>query len=146
MTANAIHAFGTLLKMGDGASPEVFTSVAEMREIPVPGLEGAMLEVTTHESPGGIRESIPNLPALSDLTFQIYYIPSNATHDHLTGLLSKTLSRVKTNFKVFYNVTPALVCTFSGYVTQFRPHAPFDGVWTADCRINVASLPTWGAT
>lgn len=146
MTANAIHAFGTLLKMGDGASPEVFTTVAEMKEIPVPGLDGAMLEVTTHESPGGIRESIPNLPALSDLGFQIFYIPSNATHNETTGLLSKTLSRAKTNFKVVYNITPAKVCSFSGYVTQFKPKAPVDNVWTADVRINVATLPTWGST
>lgn len=143
MTSNAVHAFGTLLKMGDGASPEVFTTVAEVREVPVPGLEGNMIDVTTQESPGGIRESIPNLPSLGDLTFQIFYRPDHATHDELTGLLSKTLTRAKTNFRVAYNITPAKTCNFTGYVTRFNPRAPVDNVWTADVRINVAALPTW---
>lgn len=146
MTSTAVHAFGTLLKMGDGASPEVFTTVAEMREIPVPSLEGQMIDVTTHESAGGIRESIPNLPALGDLTFDIFYKPSDATHDENTGLLRKCLDRTRVNFKVVYNISPAKVCSFAGYVTRFQPRAPVDGVWTSAVRINVAQLPTWAAS
>lgn len=146
MTASALHAFGTLLKIGDGASPEVFTTVAEVREVPVPGLEGATIDVTTHESPGGIREHIANIPDLSDLSFDIFYIPSNATHDENTGLLKKTLTRAKTNFKVVYNTSSPKVCSFSAYVTRFSPRAPVDNVWSANVRLKVATLPTWGTS
>jgi predicted secreted protein len=146
MTASAVHAFGTLLKMEDTPGSGTYTTVAELREVPIPSLEGATIDVTTHESPSGVREYIANIPGLGDLTFDIFYRPSHATHDENTGLLAKCLNRTKTRFKVVYNISPSKVATFDAFVTRFAPRAPVDNVWTANVRMQVASVPTWAAS
>lgn len=128
------------------AGAEVFATVAEVREVPVPGLEAATIDVTTHDSPGGVREFIMNIPDLPDISFDIFYLPAHATHDENTGLLAKNLLRTLVNFKVVYNITPSKVCTFQGYITRFVPRAPVDNVWSANVRIKPASVPTWGST
>lgn len=49
-------AYGTLIKYGDGASPEVFTTVDECYQIgPLTGSKDTV-DMTHHESPGGWAE------------------------------------------------------------------------------------------
>ena len=48
---SGINAFGTQLKRGDGAGPEVFTSIADATGISGPGLSRETLDVTSHGSP-----------------------------------------------------------------------------------------------
>ena len=47
---------GTLLKIGDGATPEVFAAIAEVKDITGPGLSREFAEFTRQQSSGGYRE------------------------------------------------------------------------------------------
>jgi len=47
---------GTLLKIGDGDTPEVFAAIAEVKDITGPGLAREFAEFTHQQSEGGYRE------------------------------------------------------------------------------------------
>lgn len=48
--------FGTLIGIGDGASPEVFTTIGEMFSIDPIGADRALVDFTHHESPDTFKE------------------------------------------------------------------------------------------
>lgn len=151
MSNRAIHAFGTQLLMGDGATPEVFSIVPELKSVPIPQLESPRIDTSTHDNAGFVREYVNNLSDLPALTFEINYLPKDPMHNHSTGLLSKQISGAKTNFKVRYNDavgTGALreMLTFPATVTSFRPAAPVDNVYTASVQLQPSQAPTYGSS
>lgn len=151
MSNRALHAFGTILKVGDGAVPEVFTSVAELKSIPVPQMESPRIDVSTHDNSSFAREYVNNMVDFPAVSFDINYLPRNATHDHLTGLLHLQLTGNQANFKVFYNSrvgtgANAVVLTFPATVTSFRPTAPVDNVYTATVQLQPTAAPTYGSS
>lgn len=148
MSNNAIHAFGTILKLGDGEVTEAFASVAELRGVPIPQMEAPRIDVSTHDNAAFVREYINNLSDLPAVEFEIYYLPHDPTHDHLTGLLSLQISGEQRNFKVQYNaaVTPTLVLTFPATVTRFSPTAPVDGPYSASVQLQPTAAPTYGSS
>ena len=58
MTTAAQIGAGTLFKRGDGASPEVFTTIAEVTSVDGPTSVFDIIDVTTMESTGNDREFI----------------------------------------------------------------------------------------
>ena len=147
MTNQAIHAFGTILKMGDDDGL-VFASVAELKGVPIPQLESPRIDVSTHDNAGFTREYINNLSDLPAVEFEINYLPHDPTHDHVTGLLSIQQTGEQRIFKVQYNaaVTPTLVLTFPATVTRFSPTAPVDGPYTASVQLQPSAAPTYGSS
>ena len=89
----AISSFGTLLKIGDGADPEVFTTIAEVLDISGPGLSLDTEETTNHSSPGGWEEYVGTILRSGEVTFGINYDPVGATHDASTGLIKDLTDR-----------------------------------------------------
>jgi hypothetical protein len=57
MTEGAIG-LGKLLKIGDRAAPEVFTAIAEVKDITGPGLTREFSEFTHQQSASSYREYI----------------------------------------------------------------------------------------
>jgi hypothetical protein len=142
----AIHAFGTILKMGDGSGPpEVFATVAELKSVPIPQMERPRIDVSSHDNAGFVREYVGNLSDLQAINFEINYLPHDPTHDHVTGLWAAQIAGVKKNFKVFLNsrVTPPVVLNFPAEVTAFRPNAPVDNVYTAQVTLQPSAAPTF---
>jgi hypothetical protein len=151
VTRNAIHAFGTQLLMGDGATPEVFAIVPELKGIPVPQMESPRIDVSTHNNAAFIREYVNNMSDMPAVGFDINFLPKDAMHDHLTGLLHKQIVGTQTNFKVRYNDavgtgTARVVLTFPATVTSFRPTAPVDNVYTATVQLQPTSAPVYGSS
>ncbi len=56
MATQAIASHGTLLKIGDGATPEVFTTVAEVGDITLPNFGNEKEDVTVQTTPGRKRD------------------------------------------------------------------------------------------
>ncbi len=132
---NATPAYGTLLKMGDSATPtETFTTLAEVGDLEAPGITVETADATSHDS-GGWEEKISTIKKGEPFTFPINWIPSDSTHDETTGLLSKVLGGAAVNFKV---VLPNAAKTFSfaGLVTKFQPKQPVKDKLTADVTID----------
>jgi hypothetical protein len=148
MTKNAIHAFGTILRMHDGETPGSYASIAELKGVPIPQLESPRIDVSTHDNSAFVREYINNMSDLPAVEFEINYLPHDPTHDHLTGLLYLQLTGESRTFKVQYNaaVTPTLVLTFPATVTRFSPVAPVDGPYTASVQLQPQAAPTYGSS
>lgn len=142
MTTAAIFAQGTLLKMGDGAGPEVFTTIAEVSSIKGPSLSRATVDVTSHDSVGGFREYIGGLGDGGELTFDMNYIPTGATHNASTGVLSKLKNNTRTNFKLVFTDAGPTEWAFSGFVTKFDTSEPIDNRIMASVTIKVSGRPT----
>jgi len=141
--SGAIQAQGTLLKMGDGASPENFTTIAEVRDITGPTLSRKSNDVTPIDA---IFEQIlaGGVARLGSLTFVIGYIPGSATHNITTGLVYKWKNNIKTNFKLIFtnDVAGSATYLFEAWVLKVEPVTKVDGDVTANVEIKLTGTPT----
>ena len=142
MTTAAIFAQGTLLKIGDGAGSETFTTVAESMTIKGLSLTRATVDVTSHDSTGGFREYIGGLADGGEVSFDINYIPSNSTHNNTTGALSKLVNNTRTNFKLVFPDSGTTTWSFGGFVSKFEPEEAIDRQIKASITIKVSGKPT----
>lgn len=141
---DAQSGYGTLLQMGDGADPEAFTTIAEVKDIGGPEYETGTHDVTNQSSPGAVREFIAGLIDAGEVTFDVNWQPDNATHDAATGLLSVQLARKAVNFRlVWTQFDPDERCNFAALVTGFSGTSPADDPMNASVTLKVTGLPTW---
>jgi predicted secreted protein len=140
MTTQAISAFGTLLKIGDGATPETFTTILHVGNITAPAIKSETKDATAHDSTGGWKEFKPTLLSVGNVKFPVWYVPSAATHNATTGLLADVVNRTLRNFQIVY--PGAVTWTFGAYVDEFAPKAPVDGLLTADITLTPTGVPT----
>lgn len=131
-------ALGTELLIGDGASPEVFSEVAALREFSPPGLSVDTEETTNHSQTDYFRQFRPTLIDPGELSGTLLFDPADATHDDSTGLLSLLLDRQRHNMKIRIPTDPILNYDFSGIVTSFQPGTPTDAHLTADFNVKLS--------
>ena len=134
--------FGTLLKVGDGGGPEAFTTIAEVRDIGGPRLSMATADVTHQSSPGGFREKVGTLLDGGQVTFDINYLPGNATHDASTGLVKDMTDKTKRNFELIFPDAASTKWSFTALVVGFEPSEPVDGALTASLTLDITGQPT----
>jgi predicted secreted protein len=141
MATQAISAYGTLLKRGDGGSPETFTTVSEVRSISGPSMETDEAEVTTHSSAasGAFREFILTLIDAGTIEFEINYVPTDPVH---IGIRNDFLNRTKRNWQL---VLPgnAQTISFAGYVKSAPFEFPVDDAITQKLTIRLTGAPTF---
>lgn len=143
MGANAISAFGTLLKKGDGATPtETFTTIAEVLDIDGPELGLDTEESTSHDSVDGWEDFVATILRSGEVSCEINYVPTNATHDASTGLIKDMTGRTKRNFKLVFPNASTTTFSFTAYVTKVQPKAPVNGKLTADITLKITGKPT----
>lgn len=142
MATGAKAAYGSLLKIGDGAGSETFTTIGELRNISGPSLSADVVDVSTHASPGAYREKIATLLDAGEITFTVNYIPTTATHNATTGILATYKNRTLRNWQLVFPDGSSTTWSFSGFVTGFQPSEPVDGELSADITITLSGQPT----
>jgi hypothetical protein len=138
---NALAAYGVLLKIGNGATSETFTTIAEVRDIEGPELELETKDVTSHDS-GGWKEHIGTLLSGGEVSFDLNFIPQNATQGYDGGLLEDMVNRTKRNFKLVFPDSPATEWAFAALVTGFSPSAGVGDELKADVTLLISGQPT----
>lgn len=142
MATNAISANGTLLQIGDGATPtEAFTTIAEVKTIGGPTLSARMQEVI-HHSGGGWVDKLAILLDAGDVSFEINFIPTDATHSYAAGLLKDFYNKTRRNFKLIFPDAGTTTWQFAAFVSEFESNAPSDNVLTASVTLTVTGVPT----
>lgn len=131
--------FGTLFKVGDGATSEVFTAVAEVKSIGGPNLTMEMLEATHMESPSGFREWLPSFKDAGEVTLELNFLPSSTSHK---GLTTDMAARTKRNCKITWPNTAATIWSFSAYVTAFQPSAGVGDMLSANVTFRITGAVT----
>jgi len=141
--SDAIAAFGTLLKMSNGltGTAEIFTTIAEVGDIDGPSMSVDTIEVTSHSSPSARKEFIASLIDSGELSFPIWFVTDDPTHDETTGLQKIMNDRVVRNFKIVY--PDAASVTFAALVTKFGVKSPVAGVQSADVTLKISGVWTW---
>lgn len=140
--SNAVAAYGTLLKIGDGAGPEVFTTLAEVKSIEGPGMETEVIDVTTHSSAaaGAFREKLATLIDAGEVTFDLNFVPGDTQH---IALRADQLARTKRNFELWYPGSVSADIEFQAIVTSFPLSFPTDGVIESSVTLTITQAPTF---
>jgi hypothetical protein len=140
MPTQAIAAFGTLLKVGDGGTPEAFTTILHCRNITPPGITSNLEDATAHDSTNGWTEVKPTLIDGGDVKVEIEYVPTAATHNATTGIIADQINRTLRNFQLVY--PGGVTWSFAAYVKQFAPKAPVKGLLVSDITLTISGQPT----
>ncbi len=140
---SGISSFGTLLKLGDGGSPtETFTTIAEVKDISGPALKVNTEEVTSHSSTGSYEEHVPTTISAGEVSCDLNFVPTGATHSYTSGLIKDLKNKTKRNFQLVLPDTGSTTWTFAAYVTGFETKAPVKGVLSAAVKLLITGQPT----
>lgn len=120
--SDAILTQGTVIRIGDGGSPEVFSDIAEATGFDMPGADPTEIDVTHLGSVA--KEYKLGLPDFGRMTFTVNWIPDDATHVTLKTLARAT-TKTATNFRIV--LSDGTIWQFTAYVyTQAIGAAPDD--------------------
>ncbi|MDT0568862.1 phage tail tube protein [Streptomyces sp. DSM 3412] len=131
-----LDAFGTQLQRGDGATPEIFTPIANVTDITPPGIERETYDVTAHDSEDAWREFIGGLKDGGEVELDLNYDPRE--HD---SLLADFADAVPRSYKVVWPGTLGN-WAFKAIITNFEPEAPHDDKLAASVTYKVSGKPT----
>ena len=132
--------FGVLLKVGDGASSEAFTAIAELIGLSGPGLSLDTVESTHTESLNAAKEYIAGLKDGGEVSVDLNFLPGNATH---TALIADWAARTLRNFEIVWPDTGSTKWSFSAFVTNYEPSAPIEDRMTASASLKITGVPTF---
>lgn len=140
--AKSYAAKGTLLEMGDGATPtENFTPVAQVGDIVGPMVALDTVDVTHHGS--AAKEFAATLLDGGEITLPINYDPAEATHKNAAGGLIYVLQQKQLkNWKIIFPDTGASVISFAAYLIGFEPEAPVAGKLQAKIKLRISGAVT----
>jgi len=116
-----------------------FTEIAELRDITPPGLTRNMIEMTTHNEADDAH--VVGIRRHGELTFNVNFVPTNATHDHSTGLQKAWFDGTRDIYRITY--PDGSQWLFSGFVANFEPDAPVDDRLSADVTIRPTGKHDW---
>ncbi len=116
-----------------------FVEIAELRDITPPGLTRNMIEMTTHNEEDD--SYIVGIRRHGELTFNVNFVPTNATHDHATGLQQAWFDGTRDIYRITY--PDGSQWLFSGFVANFEPDAPVDDRLAADVTIRPTGKHDW---
>jgi hypothetical protein len=118
---------GSTLSVGDGASPENFTDIAELTKISFGAMTTGKTPVTHLLSPNAHVEKIPGMRDTDDFGLEGNWRPEHATQSNSSsgagGLVYLARTRAVRNFKITLggSGSPAIEWPFRGFVSNFKP-------------------------
>jgi len=138
--SNAIAGPGFLLQCKIGG---VYTTIAEVKDISGPEASVDVVDVTNQSSPDNYEEVIPTLKHGGSTTFDVHFVPDDATIGSDTGIMSFLFDRSKQDWQILIGPTDSV--QFSGYVVKMGMKFPVANVATASVDIRVTGPIVIGA-
>jgi len=127
----AAKAHGTLLARGG-------TTIAEVTSITGPGSSVNILAVTSMDSTAGVVEKIGGLLDEGEISFEMNYVPSNATHIALLAARTSTAQAFTLTF-----VASTDTISFNALVSAASVSAPVDGELTLSSTLAITGVVTY---
>lgn len=139
----ALSSHGTLIYRQPAATPGAFTAIAEMGDVAYPELSRNKFDATTQNI--NIDTNVLGVPRRGPLTIAMNFLPTDGSHDHLTGLQKAYFDNTIDGYKLTYpnGVVPWIM---SGQVMSIAIKAPVDGKLAADVTIVFSGLMSIGGT
>lgn len=140
MASIAKIANGTLLKVGDGASAEAFTTVPEVSKLSGPQIMFDLLDVTSHDSTGFFREFIPGLADGERIAATLNWRPSNTVHKNIRV---DQYARTLRNFKMIFPDTSDNNVAIATFIQGIVPKSDIGTVLQAELTLKITGQPVW---
>lgn len=137
MSQNAVLTQGTLLKRGDGGSPETFQTVPDVTAMSGPDASKNEIPVTDLASLA--QEFKGGLPDFGRLTLEMNYIPGNAIHTAMRNDFNSGSSPVRNWRIAFVN---GFRWVFQAYVASFPGNIQGDSVQKASVVLRITGPVT----
>ena len=139
MTTSAIKTQGTLVKRGDGGSPEVFTTIGEVRSFGGLG-GGASAEIDVTHFGSTAKEWLTGLKDEGEITIDCNFLPDDTQQQ---GLWSDRTNATLRNFTITLTDSPATVFSFAAYVKSFEITGQYDDAVRATATLRISGPVTW---
>lgn len=134
-----LNSQGVTIARGDGASPEVFTALGEVKSIQGPGGSASVIDTTNLSSTA--KEKAMGLQDEGQITLELNLDTDDTMQ---TGLRTDRTNQTLRNFKItLTDSSPATTLTFAAYVTNFSIAAAVDDVVTASVTLEISGAVTW---
>jgi predicted secreted protein len=140
MTTSARIGYSTLFKSGNGATPEVYTTLAEVTGITPPAMARDTVDATHEESPGAWREFIAGLKDGGEVSMDLNFVPGGTAAAALTAELDLDGSLATKNRQILF--PDGSYFSFAAILTGFEPDAPIDDKMSASVTFKVTGKPT----
>ncbi|NPU63387.1 outer capsid protein Hoc [Bradyrhizobium sp. 83012] len=140
MATNATIGFGTLFKTGNGAVPEIFTTLAEVTNITPPAMARDTVDVTHELSPEAWREFIAGLKDGGEVSVEMNFVPGQSDAAALMAELALSGSAALKNRQIVF--PDGSVFAFAAILTAYEPDAPIDDKMSASVTFKVSGKPT----
>lgn len=139
MTTSSWWAIGSQLQLGDGATSEAFTAIAELTELVPPSQTKDSIDVSNHGSTNKFKEFLPGMKDSGSISFKANWLPTNATH---AAVLAAFVDDNNHNWKLILPNTLKTL-SFSGHVTAFSPETPLTAQGALSCTIKITGQITY---
>lgn len=135
--SEAFAGVGTQFKRGNGASPEVFTAIAEVNNITGPNKSRGTIDVTSLDSTGGYREFIASFrdPGEVQLNMNFTLAGFNDMNDDFE-------SDSSVNYQIVLPDTGNTTLEFAAFVTALGMAVPMDDKVTMTVTLKVTGVVT----
>jgi len=129
----------TVAGTGGTATPktESFTKVVEVGDLKGPGLSRDTIDATTHDSPDDWEEFIVGIKKGGEVTYPVNWVPSDPTHDNVTGLWAAWEDGVLRNWRIVPPIS-GVYLQFAALVTDIGPSFPVNDKLQADLSMKVS--------
>lgn len=138
MATAAKSGLGTTLKKGDGASPEVFTTIAEVTDIDGPGMEQGTIDATNMDSANLVEKITNALIDYGEISFEVNWLPNTTGHK---ALITDMTNRTNRNFKLAF--TDTAEWPFAALITGIKPKLNYKEKNGATVKLTLTSKPTF---
>lgn len=130
--SRAVASKKSVLLRGNGASPEVFTMVGEIRDIAGPDGSTGLIEVTTLESDA--KEYIADLPDFGNVALQMNLDEADAQQ---SGMENDFYTQARRNFRIRLATPLQKTLSFTAFVTAFQYGARVGSQITANATLKI---------
>lgn len=129
MSLNALSGHGTLIARNG-------TTIAELGDITLPELSRNEFEALTQSE--NIDSYILGVLRRGPVTVKMNFIPTDGTHDHLTGLANAIITNSMDGYTFTVPTSPPWIWIASGQVQKMTDVAPVDGKLESDVTIRLS--------
>lgn len=137
MSSNALVSQGMTIAIGDGASPEVFTTINDVTDISGP--DGGASEIDTTDLSSTAKEFRLGLIDNGNVSMAMNFQPKDTQH---ALLRTKSISGVQANYRITFTDSPATTWTFAAFVKGVPINNSVDGVTTANVTLRITGSIT----
>ena len=141
----AMLGYGSTFEIVSDSSPDLYVAMSEVKSITPPSADVDQVEVTHMLSPNRYREFISGLIDGGEVSFEMNFIPGNASDQRIFELLNLPVGATRRRAcRISY--PNGRTWSFDAEVTAYEPDVPFDDAMTTAVTFKVSGPVTAGAT